>query len=128
MLKPNASLRTICFSISLEFQSDITGAGNTQSDPAHEGEVIRTTRCNNIVNCIVEDRNRTCCCIRYPSLSFHVRTSVPVTPTITSGCAAKIEKTTEPSTEARRTSLTPKLIFVFVNMSSEKARAGNILN
>ena len=53
---------------------------------------------------------------------------LPVTPTITSGCAAKREKTTEPSTEANRTSLTPKLIAVFANMSKEKARAGRILD
>lgn len=33
--------------------------------------------------------------------------NLPVTPTITKGWAAKIEKTTEPKTEARRTSLTP---------------------
>jgi hypothetical protein len=52
---------------------------------------------------------------------------VPVTPTITRGWAAKTEKTTEPRTEARRTSLTPKLMSVLVNISSEKARAGKIL-
>ena len=46
---------------------------------------------------------------------------------MTSGCAAKREKTTEPSTEANRTSLTPKLMAVLANMSKEKARAGRIL-
>ena len=128
MLKPSALLRTICLSVSVEFQLEVSGAGNTQSDPAHEGEVIRSARCNYIVNCIVEDRNRTWFRIRNVSCSFHAKTSIPVTPTMTSGCAAKTEKTTEPSTEARRTSLTPKLMFVFVNISNEKARAGNILN
>ena len=67
MLKPSALPRTICFGVSLEFVLDIRGVGNTQSDPAHEGEVIRTTRCNYIVYCIVEDRNRTCCYIRHVS-------------------------------------------------------------
>ena len=67
MLKPSALLKTICFSVSLGFRSDINEAGNTQSDPAHEGEVIGTTRCNYIIYCIVEDRNRTCCCIRHVS-------------------------------------------------------------
>lgn len=36
--------------------------------------------------------------------------------------------TTAPSTEAKRTSFTPYCIPVFVNMSSEKARAGIILH
>ena len=67
MLEPNALPRTICFNVSLKFHSDISAAGNTQSDPAHEGEVIRTTRRNYIVYCIVKDRDRTCCCIRYVS-------------------------------------------------------------
>ena len=71
MLKPSALLGTICFSVSLEFQSDIDGAGNTQSDPAQEGEVICTTRCDYIVHCVGEDRNRTCCYIRHVSRSFH---------------------------------------------------------
>lgn len=128
MLKPSALLKTICFSISLEFQPEVIGAENTQADPAHEGEVIRTARCNYIVDCIIEDRNGTYFCIRNVSLPFYAKNFIPVTPTMTSGCAAKTEKTTEPSTEARRTSLTPKLIFVFVNISSEKARAGNILS
>lgn len=46
---------------------------------------------------------------------------------MTKGWAEKMEKTTDASTEASRTSLTPKLESVFANMSSEKARAGRIL-
>lgn len=38
-----------------------------------------------------------------------------------------MENTTDPRTEARRTSLTPKLISVLLNISSENASAGNIL-
>lgn len=52
---------------------------------------------------------------------------VPVTPTMTKGWQAKIENTTEPSTDDKRTSLTPKLIAVLENMSSEKANAGSML-
>ena len=64
MLEPSALPRTICFNVSLKFQSHISASGNTQSNPAHESEVIRTTRRNDIVYCIVKDRNRTCYCIR----------------------------------------------------------------
>lgn len=46
---------------------------------------------------------------------------------MTSGCAAKTEKTTAPSADERSVSLTPKLWFVLPNMSSEKARAGKML-
>ena len=35
--------------------------------------------------------------------------------------------TTAPRTDARRTSLTPKLMFVLENMSREKASAGRML-
>lgn len=52
---------------------------------------------------------------------------LPVTPTITKGWQAKIENDTEPRTDDKRTSLTPKLIAVFENMSSEKASAGSML-
>lgn len=55
---------------------------------------------------------------------FH---GLPVTPTITSGWHAAREKTTDASTDDRRTSLTPKLWSVFANMSKLKARAGRIL-
>lgn len=64
MLKPSALLRTICFSVSLEFQSEVSRSWNIQSDPAHEGEIIGAVRCNYIVDCIVEDRNGTWFCIR----------------------------------------------------------------
>jgi hypothetical protein len=50
-----------------------------------------------------------------------------VTPTITRGWAAAMAKTTAPRTDARRTSLTPKLMFVLENMSREKASAGRML-
>ena len=53
--------------------------------------------------------------------------TIPVTPTITSGCAAKTENTTDPRTEDRSTSFTPKLSCVFENISKEKASAGRIL-
>ena len=53
--------------------------------------------------------------------------TIPVTPTITKGCAAKMENTMDPRMEERSTSLTPKLIAVFENMSKEKASAGRIL-
>lgn len=51
----------------------------------------------------------------------------PVTPTMTKGWQARMAKTMAPSTEAKRTSLTPYCIPVLVNMSSENARAGIIL-
>ena len=50
-----------------------------------------------------------------------------MTPTITRGWAAAMAKTTAPRTDARRTSLTPKLMFVLENMSREKASAGRML-
>lgn len=46
---------------------------------------------------------------------------------MTKGWQAKIENNTEPNTDDSRTSLTPKLMAVFENMSSEKANAGSIL-
>ena len=51
----------------------------------------------------------------------------PVTPTMTSGWQASKENTTAPSTDARRTSLTPYCMLVLVNMSREKASAGKML-
>ena len=51
----------------------------------------------------------------------------PVTPTMTSGWQAKSENTPHASTEDRSTSLTPYELWVFVNMSREKARAGRML-
>jgi hypothetical protein len=44
------------------------------------------------------------------------------------GWAAKSEKTTAAKTDERRTSLTPKLDFVFANISKENARAGRMLD
>jgi hypothetical protein len=46
---------------------------------------------------------------------------------MTSGCAAKNEKATDPSTDASNTSLTPYSVPVFWNISKENARAGRIL-
>lgn len=57
----------------------------------------------------------------------HVASRSPVTPTMTNGWAAKSAKTTAPSTEDSRTSLTPKLSAVLENMSNEKASAGRML-
>lgn len=53
---------------------------------------------------------------------------IPVTPTITNGCAAKTANTRDPRTEERSTSLTPKLMAVFENISKEKANAGRMLH
>lgn len=52
---------------------------------------------------------------------------LPVTPTMTKGWQAKKENNTEPSTDDKRTSLTPKLMAVLENISSEKASAGRTL-
>lgn len=52
---------------------------------------------------------------------------LPVTPTITRGCPAKIANMTAANTLESNTSLTPKLLFVSRNMSSAKAIAGNKL-
>lgn len=54
--------------------------------------------------------------------------TIPVTPTMTNGCAANMENTTDPRTEERSTSLTPKLMAVFENISKEKANAGRMLH
>jgi hypothetical protein len=73
--------------------------------PAHEREVADAMRNNDIVDSIVEDRDRTCCISVW--LSNANKGRLPVTPTMTSGCAANIEKTTAPRTDASSTSLTP---------------------
>lgn len=46
---------------------------------------------------------------------------------MTKGWQAKMENNMEPNTDDKRTSLTPKLMAVLENMSSEKAKAGSIL-
>lgn len=99
-----------------------------QAYPAHESKVIGPPRCDDVVNGVVEDGDRSCTCCQSPMLELSSELTIPVTPTITKGWAARMEKTTDPRTEDRSTSLTPKLMAVFENISRENAKAGMILH
>jgi hypothetical protein len=96
------------------------------ADPSHESEVVSPSGVDDIVYGVVEDGDRTFQC-QYDQLSGSLL-AIPVTPTMTRGWAAAKENTTAAKTDAKRTSLTPKLPSVFSNMSKEKARAGRMLD
>lgn len=80
----------------------------TQSDPAHEAEIVDPARSHNVINRVVEDGDGTCMTFNFMSVRpMTPAPTLPVTPTITNGCAENNAKTVEPSTDASRTSLTP---------------------
>lgn len=119
--------------------------GHRHADPGHKAYVVNACWLYNIVNGatwselknrgvstgdeLVEDGDRSCVRVSDAANGLSVKSLyIPVTPTITIGCAANIEKTKAPRTDARRVSLTPYSVPILWNMSKEKARAGKMLD
>lgn len=55
--------------VSIRLKGNIGVSKNAQSNPAEEGKVVRTTRGNDVVDCIIEDRDWSCRYVRTNTLS-----------------------------------------------------------